>query len=85
MAKLEDSINVQALISAESNIDTTLSVLHVLSRSPCNSKISYIEQTPPNKHIQQQRHLFQPNVNTKLEYGLPNHQNRNEEMFKSHS
>ena len=43
MEKLEDSINVQALLSAESNIDTALSVLHVLSRSPCNSKMSSIE------------------------------------------
>ena len=58
MAKLEDSKNVQALLSAESNIDTALSVLHVLSRSPCNSTMTSIEQTPPNKHIQQQRHFF---------------------------
>ena len=39
MTKLEDSINVQALLSAESYIDTALSVLHVLSRPPYNSKM----------------------------------------------
>ena len=84
MAKLEDSINVQALLSAESNIDTTLhvSVLHVLSRSPCKSKMSSIEQTSPAHSAAAK--FVQPNVYTKLEYRLPKHQNRSEEIFNSH-
>ena len=77
-AQIESCFHAQALLSAESNIDTAASVLHVISTSAHKFTMPSTPQTPSNKYLQQQQRFFSTKHKrkTKIRIAKPSHQER---------
>ena len=78
LAQTENCFHAQALLSAESSVDTAASVLHVISTSVHKLTMPSTQQARPNKYLQQQQRFFSTKHKrkTKIRIAKPSHQER---------